>query len=117
MLDRRNFLKKAAIVTATVVAADQLDLLERLTHTRKFFPGADFGYRMYLDVGGDTWIYDRDTQSFRFKKYADEFIITREMIEDDVYNQYMPKAMVKGLAESVAKHLVSVSGGPKRLLL
>jgi hypothetical protein len=38
-MERRDFFRRAALVAAGVVAADQLDLLERLTWKRRFFPG------------------------------------------------------------------------------
>lgn len=38
-MDRRAFLRNAAVVTAGVVAADQLELVERLGWSRRFFPG------------------------------------------------------------------------------
>jgi hypothetical protein len=38
-MDRRSFLRAAGLVAAGVVAGDQLELLERLTHRRRFFPG------------------------------------------------------------------------------
>lgn len=36
---RRNFLTRAAALVAAGVAVDQLELLERLAHTRTFFAG------------------------------------------------------------------------------
>lgn len=38
MTTRRNFLRGAALVAAGLMAADQLELVERLTHTRRLFP-------------------------------------------------------------------------------
>lgn len=38
-MNRRDFFHRSAILAAGVVAADQLALLERLTHRRRFFPG------------------------------------------------------------------------------
>lgn len=38
-MKRRDFLARAAVLAAAGVAADQLELLERLTHTRTVFPG------------------------------------------------------------------------------
>jgi hypothetical protein len=41
MMDRRDFLRRCALIAAGVVAADQLDLLEMLA-PRRLFPGAAF---------------------------------------------------------------------------
>lgn len=38
MTTRRNFLRGAALVAAGLIAGDQLDIVERLTHTRRSFP-------------------------------------------------------------------------------
>lgn len=40
-MNRREFLRRSAIIAAGVIAADQLELLERLS-PRRLFPGADF---------------------------------------------------------------------------
>lgn len=39
-MDRRLFLKRSAIIATGAIAADQLELLERLTHVRRLFPSA-----------------------------------------------------------------------------
>ena len=39
-MDRREWLRSAALIAAGVVAADQLELVERLGWKRRFFPGA-----------------------------------------------------------------------------
>lgn len=39
-MNRREFLRRAALVAAGVVAADQLELLERLAHRKVFALGA-----------------------------------------------------------------------------
>jgi len=63
-MNRRDFLRRAAIVATGAIAADQLELLERLTHRRRFFPAADvspFGRSTAEDVitaqdqHGRTW--------------------------------------------------------------
>jgi hypothetical protein len=38
-MNRRDFLRRASLVAAGAVAADQLDLIERLGWRRKLFPG------------------------------------------------------------------------------
>lgn len=38
-MDRREFLRRAALIAAGTVAVDQLDLLDRLGWVRRFFPG------------------------------------------------------------------------------
>lgn len=40
-MNRRDFLRRAAIVATGAVAADQLDLLERLTWRRRHFASVD----------------------------------------------------------------------------
>lgn len=40
-MDRRAFLRGASLITAGIVAADQLALLEKLTWTRTMFPSAE----------------------------------------------------------------------------
>lgn len=56
MMDRREFLRRSAIVAAGAVAANQIEILERLTHERKFFPGftptGTHGYVELLDMCG-----------------------------------------------------------------
>lgn len=36
-MNRREWLRRAAVITAGVVAADQLELIEKLTHRRRLF--------------------------------------------------------------------------------
>jgi hypothetical protein len=38
-MDRRDFLRRAGLIAAGAVAADQLDLIERMGWRRKLFPG------------------------------------------------------------------------------
>lgn len=45
-MNRRLFLRNAAILAAGAVAADQLDLLDRIGWQRTLFPGADFGRKV-----------------------------------------------------------------------
>lgn len=40
-MDRRGFLRRMGLVATGVVAADQIDLLDRLGWSRKYFPSAD----------------------------------------------------------------------------
>lgn len=42
-MDRRAFLRNSALITSGVVAADQLELLDRLGWVRRFFPSAAIG--------------------------------------------------------------------------
>lgn len=39
-MNRRDFLRRASLIAAGVVAADQIELLDRLGWTRKIFPAA-----------------------------------------------------------------------------
>jgi hypothetical protein len=57
-MSRRAFLTRSAILAAGVVAVDQLELVDRLGWTRRFFPSAP----MHLTLWGDG-IHD-DTQAF-----------------------------------------------------
>lgn len=41
-MNRRDFLRNCAIIAGGVIAADQLELLERLAPRRLYFGGADF---------------------------------------------------------------------------
>lgn len=43
VMNRRDFLRNAAIIAGGFIAADQLELLERLAPRRLYFNGADFG--------------------------------------------------------------------------
>lgn len=61
-MNRRDFLRRAAIVAAGAVAADQLEILERLTH-RKVWPGANFGDGDH-PKGLETIIADSDFTDF-----------------------------------------------------
>lgn len=47
-MNRRIFLRNSALIASGAIAADQLDLLERLMH-KKVFAGADFTPPIILD--------------------------------------------------------------------
>lgn len=67
-MNRREFFKRAALIAAGVVAADQLELLERLAH-KKVWAGHRFD----------------DFSRFKVEKsFALGFVISHEMIEDDI---------------------------------
>lgn len=53
MTSRREFLRRAAILTAGVVAADQLELVERLGWKRTLFPSFS-----PVRHSGDLWVVD-----------------------------------------------------------
>jgi hypothetical protein len=42
-MDRRRFLRNGLLVAGGAIAADQLELADRLGWTRRLFPGADVG--------------------------------------------------------------------------
>lgn len=42
-MNRRDFLRRASMIAAGAVAADQLELLDRLGWVRRFFPGFGSG--------------------------------------------------------------------------
>lgn len=50
MMQRREFLRRCALIAAGIVAADQLDVLEMLA-PRKFFLGAEFGHWEQISSG------------------------------------------------------------------
>lgn len=53
-MNRRDFLQRAGLIAAGAVAADQLDLLDRLGWRRRFFPGWS---RSAFDGAQDTtWL-------------------------------------------------------------
>lgn len=53
-MNRREFLRNAAIIAAGAIAVDQIELLERLAPRRLLFPGADFGPRTHF-VTVEQW--------------------------------------------------------------
>jgi hypothetical protein len=65
-MNRREWLKKAALIATGAIAADQLEILEQLTWRRSLFPSA----------------------SFELKEFQLGFYITREMLEDDAYTLF-----------------------------
>jgi hypothetical protein len=83
-MDRRQFLKNAALIAAGAIAGDQLSLLERLGWKRRFFPSA---------------------QLYRVTKYYETgFVISSEIVEDDLYGSrrhlsrsYLEAAVAKGI--------------------
>lgn len=67
-MNRRDFLKRLGLATAGIVTADQLEIIERLGWKRRFFQGF--------------------TPQYEFKTFALGFMVTQEMIEDDIYGVY-----------------------------
>lgn len=47
-MNRREFFRRSSLIAAGVIAADQLELLEKLAHS-KVFQGADFAPPIILD--------------------------------------------------------------------
>src|SRR4051812_47025301 len=68
-MNRREFLRNAAIIAGGIVAADQMELLERLAPRRLLFPGADFG----------TWTTNT---------YASSRVFTTKMLDDMIKEIY-----------------------------
>jgi hypothetical protein len=66
-VNRRDWLKKAAIIASGVVAADQLEILDRLGWTRTLFPAASLAPK------------------FIHKSFVMGFELTQEILEDDYY--------------------------------
>lgn len=54
-MNRRDFLRRSAVVAGGLIGADQLEILERIGWRRTLFPGVSFGPRFY---DGDMWIAD-----------------------------------------------------------
>jgi hypothetical protein len=73
-MDRRQFLKRAALIAAGAVAADQLELFDRLGWKRKFFPGFSSSYPLILP-SNEAW--------YVTKEYALSMMVTEEMAKDD----------------------------------
>jgi hypothetical protein len=77
-MNRRDFLKRLGLATAGIVAADQLEIIERLGWKRRFFQG----------------FTPAPSGLFLPKEFALGFMITREMLEDDMYgsvNEFVKK--------------------------
>lgn len=55
-MNRREWLRNAGLITAYGIAADQIELLERLVWKRSLFPGHDFGF---LPDSGTLELLDR----------------------------------------------------------
>lgn len=53
-MNRRDFLQRAGLIAAGVVAADQLDLLDRLGWKRKLFPGWRAGTGLTITPQGPS---------------------------------------------------------------
>ena len=68
-MNRRDFLRQAAIVATGAIAADQLELLDRLTHRRKYFSSVDV-HDPYQQAESGLYLRDQDgnawTSTFNF---------------------------------------------------
>jgi hypothetical protein len=99
-MNRRDFLKRLGLVTAGVVAADQLEIIERLGWKRRFFPGFT------------------PAPKFVHKSFALGFTISQEMIEDDIYlmdhETFVKAATAMGLLHG---HILSSAGKVDHLVL
>lgn len=78
-MNRRDFFKKASIVAAGIVAADQLEILDRLGWTRKLFPSA-------------TILEEEAIGPYGIFHYEVGLLVSQEMLEDDIIYE---KALVK----------------------
>jgi hypothetical protein len=78
-MNRRDFLKRLGLATAGIVAADQLEIIERLGWKRRFFQG----------------FTATPAKLFVHKEFALGFMVTREMLEDDM------SGSIKELAEKM----------------
>lgn len=90
-MNRREWLQKAAVVAAGVVAADQLDLLERLAPRRLYFRGADFG-KPYT-TATELLVREAEWNS------RQTILITTEMVEDDIYGTLAKHLLKNGWAK------------------
>jgi len=61
MTSRRDFLRKATLIASGIVAADQLEILDRIGWTRTLFPSVALDQRFTYELG---------------------FLVTEEMLED-----------------------------------
>lgn len=59
-MNRRDFLRRSALVAAGVVAADQLDVLDRLGWKRRFFPG--WSRAAFAGTEDTTWLASHPLQ-------------------------------------------------------
>jgi hypothetical protein len=78
MMDRRLFLRRAALSAAGAIAADQLELLERLAPRRRFFTGMDFGAGPPSVVV--TFAFDQANRCWQVDYLRDDFEIVNGAI-------------------------------------
>jgi hypothetical protein len=91
-MDRRTWLRNAALIAAGAVAADQLDLLERLTWRRRFFPGADIGARWpfhwtHVEV---LDIYGNVAGRAPFTRAPSQFGLAGELVQTPYVDKFVP---------------------------
>ena len=98
-MDRREFLKRAALIATGAIAADQLELLERLGHVRKFFPSAAIPYTHHT--------------------YSLGYLISQEIIDDDLYGWQARdiEKVTQAYDGGRVFELGPIVSGPKRLIL
>jgi hypothetical protein len=101
VMDRRQFLRRAALVASGAVAADQLELLDRLGWVRRWFAGwrapADGWVRV---EGADSGMYATQAQ---WDALPDEYYVRNGVV-----------AAINAASPFPADHLRRVS--PRRLL-
>lgn len=85
-MDRRDFLAKCALIAAGSIAADQLDILDRLFWRRKSFPSA----ALVRPVTATEVLARIEEVN---KSCSLGFRVSQEMIEDDLYGASMIEAM------------------------
>lgn len=99
-MNRRDFLRRAAIVAAGAVAADQLELLERLTH-RKVWPGANFGTM--------TGVADDDYIVFANEPYVAHYTLSFQVIQarkprEEAFARWANEAIRRAHRDIVARY-------------
>lgn len=75
-MNRREFLRRAALIAAGAVAADQLELLDRLGWTRSLFPGVGNGLWSGAVSAGEPFsmaMFDRILQEAYCKPMIEAF--------------------------------------------
>lgn len=92
-MDRRQFLRNSSLIAVGVIAADQLEILERLTWKRTIFPSAAVSKDVLVNVG-DVLLWDRrpDGLYYTAKMIFPNEDKPRRLIEaDHDYERYVAK--------------------------
>lgn len=102
-MNRREWLKRASLVAAGTVAADQLELLDRLGWVRRLFPSAAV----------KPAVFPLCPRPFVYKTFDLGFTISREMVEDDLMYGQAVEQMQRQFADVSARKLAEFVNGPR----